>query len=153
MVYVLFLWWLLIPAPETHIVFLEHHVGCTDVYQNLIKYLEFLFFTCQRRKAAGTRTFESCINFNPQCLQLYFTHLLFYTLWSKSENSCSRGSKLIFNTCTCLQKNVPSASTPGRISCRFRPDQLMSRWRRSTNAAMPSVDTDGETEPFALWTF
>lgn len=57
----------------------------------------------------------------------------------------------ILTTCICSQKNAPSVSILGRISCRFRPDQLMNQWQLSTNAATPSVDTDGETETFALY--
>lgn len=48
------------------------------------------------------------------------------------------------------QKPVLSVSTLELISCRFRPDQLMNQWPPSTNAATPSVDTDGETDSVAL---
>lgn len=50
----------------------------------------------------------------------------------------------------CSQKRVRSVSTLALTSCRFRPDQPMNRWPRSTNAAMPSVGTDGETETFCM---
>lgn len=126
-----------------------------NLYEYLIKYLDWLLLLA-KREAANLNVFfglKLIQDSSSKCSQLHFTHLLFYTLLTRYDNPCSCGSKLIFNTCTCLQKNVPSASTPGRISCRSRPDQLMSRWRLSTNAAMPSVDTDGETEPFALWTY
>lgn len=57
------------------------------------------------------------------------------------------------SVCVHWQKNVRSANTLELISCRFKPDQLMNRWRPSTNAATPSADTDGETKTFEYFMY